>query len=67
MDDLRFDHEKLAEIRIARVRLQADVAESVGVSRSTYSRWEAGETEPSATQLMALAAYLRRRPVAFFS
>ena len=65
--DVIFSSDSLAEIRESRLKLQADVAEACGVSRSTYSRWETGETEPSATQLMALSVYLRRKVTAFFT
>lgn len=45
-------------IRMARLisgLKQSDIADAIGVARSTVNEWEAGRSEPSATRLFALA------------
>ncbi|TMO84759.1 hypothetical protein CWC15_09900 [Pseudoalteromonas spongiae] len=44
--------------RIKRNFKQDDVAEMVGVTVQTYSKWENGKTEPKASQLVKLANVL---------
>lgn len=53
--------ERIAEIRRAlRPRLkQGDLAEIMGVAQSAVSKWENGETTPSASQLPKIATTLR--------
>ncbi|MFC1237444.1 helix-turn-helix transcriptional regulator [Vibrio sp. F74] len=38
---------------------QTEVAESVGVTKQTYLKWENGATEPKASQVMKLAQVLK--------
>lgn len=45
----------LKAIRILRHLTQESVAESVGISRETYSRIENGRTQPSPENAMAIA------------
>lgn len=42
-------------VRTERNLKQDDVAELVGVSVQTYSKWESGKTEPKASQIIELA------------
>lgn len=46
---------KLKELRIARGISQQDLAELVGVSRQTISKWENEIVQPSADNLMRLS------------
>lgn len=41
---------------------QKDVAKAVGVSESTLSRWEAGETMPREEAMLKLARYFKVTP-----
>jgi len=41
---------------------QEFVAESIGVSRQAVSKWESGQSDPSTTNLMALAKLFRVTP-----
>lgn len=45
----------IREIRLSKSLTQREVAESVGVARSTYAMWEGGEVLPNAKYLIALA------------
>lgn len=47
--------DRLRALRVGKDLTQAVAAESVGVHLQTYMRWERGTTEPSFTQLCALA------------
>lgn len=46
---------KLKEIRTSRGVSQEELAELVGVSRQTVSKWESGDARPSADNLMRLS------------
>lgn len=45
----------LKEIRTSRGVSQEDLAERIGVSRQTVSKWESGDARPSADNLMRLS------------
>lgn len=47
--------EVIKRYRTQRKMMQEFVAESLGVSRQAVSRWESGASDPSTTNLMALA------------
>ena len=47
--------ENLKEHRVARKMTQEFVAESLGVSRQAVSKWEIGASDPSTSNLFALA------------
>ncbi len=47
--------EVLKSRRVARGMTQEFVAEALGVSRQAVSKWESGRSDPSTTNLMALA------------
>lgn len=42
--------------RAVRNMTQADAAAKLGVAPSTLSKWESGETEPTASQLFTMSA-----------
>lgn len=48
--------EKLAELRKASGFSQDELAEQLGVSRQSVSRWETGQAEPSPENLRAMCA-----------
>jgi transcriptional regulator with XRE-family HTH domain len=50
--------EKIKMARILAKMTQAEFAEKIGRSRVTVGRWESGEREPSAGEIVALAALL---------
>lgn len=60
-------HNNLTAIRRQRGLTQYDVAQSLGISDKTYSKWETGENEISVHSLLALADYYQISPVRFFS
>lgn len=66
MDKKRFA-EKLCEIRKYRELTQKQVAEALGISDRTYSKWETGETEPGIEALCRLAAHYGISPGDFFT
>lgn len=47
--------ETLKELRTRRGMTQEFVAESLGISRQAVSKWENGSSEPSTTNLIAIA------------
>lgn len=47
--------ETIKELRVNRKMTQEFVAESLGVSRQAVSKWEGGATDPSTSNLFALA------------
>lgn len=49
----------IKEARIRRNLKQEDVAEFVGVTVQTYSKWENNKTEPKASQVSKLSEVLR--------
>ena len=51
--------ENLKECRINRKMTQEFVAESLGVSRQAVSKWESGTSDPSTSNLLALAKLYR--------
>ena len=57
--------ENLRSAREARSLTQKQVAEALGISDRTYSKWETGETEPSVELLCRLGEYYGMRPGAF--
>lgn len=57
----------LSEARKSRNLTQKQVAEALGISDKTYSKWETGETEPGIELLCRLAAYYGLSPAAFFA
>lgn len=48
---------RIRHLRTQSNRTQAIVAQSLGVSRSTYAKYETGENEPDHTMLLKLASY----------
>lgn len=58
--DLALFSKKLRALRLARgFSRQQDLAEKLGVTQTTVSRWEAGEAEPTTEALLALAELLK--------
>lgn len=53
---------RLRELREESGLTQRDVAAAVGVAHQTYLRWEQGKTEPSVSQLQALASVFGKTP-----
>lgn len=47
--------EKMKKVRVARGYLQSDISEAMGVSRQLVSRWESGERNINADQLIEYA------------
>ena len=54
--------ETLKELRTERNMTQEFVAESLGVSRQTVSKWENGSSEPSTSNLIAIAKLYETPP-----
>lgn len=54
--------QSLRDIRLIRGHLQRAVAEAVGVSVASVSRWENGDDEPSAPTRPPLAKFLKISP-----
>lgn len=52
-------HEKLAELRKTSGLSQDELAERLGVSRQSISRWETGQAEPSPENLRAMCTLYR--------
>ena len=52
----------LKENRIRCQMTQEFVAEALGVSRQAVSKWESGQSDPSTTNLLALAKLFGVRP-----
>lgn len=50
--------ERIRAVRQARGMTQEFVAESLGVSRQAVSKWESGASDPSTSNLLALAKLL---------
>ena len=48
-------HEKIARLRAAKGMSQSDLAEALGVSRQSVSKWETGAADPSISNLLALS------------
>ena len=46
--------ERLKQLRINNGLSKNEAADKVGVSRTTYSNWEAGEAEPSAIDMIQI-------------
>ncbi len=59
--------ENLTQARKSRCLTQKEVAEALGVSDKTYSKWETGETEPGIDALCRLGEVYGLSPAAFFS
>lgn len=60
--DLTTEHkrqvgERIAALRLARRETQEDLAQAVGVSPGTPSRWERGVVLPSAADMLAIAQH----------
>ena len=58
--------ENLKAVRENRGLTQKQVAEALGISDRTYSKWETGETEPGIELLCRLGEFYGMRPGAFF-
>ena len=65
MDNTSFSR-RLAEERKARGYTQKQVAEAVGISDRTYSKWETGENEMDVSSLCRLAGFYGASPGIFF-
>ena len=59
--------ENLKSAREERGHTQKQVAEALGISDRTYSKWETGETEPGIEFLCRLGDYYGVSPAAFFA
>ena len=53
---------RLVEYRRVNGYSQEDLAEKLGVSRQAVSKWESGASDPSTTNLMALAKLFGMTP-----
>lgn len=49
--------ERLKELRVERNMSQMSLALATGISQSAIAKWELGKTEPTASALIALAAF----------
>ena len=58
--------ENLKSAREERGHTQKQVAEALGISDRTYSKWETGETEPGIELICRLAEFYDCSPAAFF-
>ena len=65
MDKASFT-EHLARERRARGYTQKQIAETLGVSNRTYSKWETGENEMDVSALCRLAEFYETSPAIFF-
>ncbi len=65
MDKARF-LENLKSERKKRGLTQSQVAEALGISDKTYSKWETGENEPDVDALCRLGAFYGAGPALFF-
>lgn len=54
-------HENLRNARQRKGMSQQDVADKVGVAKSTYSMWETGNREPNLMKIIALTKVLDKR------
>lgn len=59
--------ENLKSAREARDLTQKQVAEALGISDKTYSKWETGETEPGIELICRLGEFFGMSPGAFFA
>ena len=64
--DNSFFPRRLAEERKARGYTQKQVAEALGISDRTYSKWETGENEMDVSSLCRLAEFYEASPAVFF-
>ncbi len=53
---------RLKDMRIKRNLTQAEIAESLGISKPAYSQYESGTKTPSMAQFISLAKYLKCSP-----
>ncbi len=51
--------QQIREFRLKAGLLQADVASAMGVTQSTVSQWESGQTFPASSKLTKLAELLK--------
>lgn len=58
---------RIRSLRKAKNKKQADVAEALGVSVKTYSKWETGENEPNFSAISMLADFFEVSPAVFFA
>ena len=65
MDKARF-LENLTKERKKRSLTQKELADALGISDKTYSKWETGENEPDVETLCRLAEYYGVSPAVFF-
>ena len=54
--------ENLKAARIAAKKTQKDVADAIGVAKSTYSQYETGKREPGIIGIKKIAKYLNISP-----
>jgi len=64
--DNTFFPRRLAEERKARGYTQKQVADALGISDRTYSKWETGENEMDVSALCRLAEFYEASPAVFF-
>lgn len=60
-------HDKLTALRKEKGLTQCDIAQSLGISDKTYSKWETGENEINVSSLLVLANFYHISPAYFFS
>ena len=51
-------HENLKAARLKKGMSQQDVADALGIAKSTYSMWETGNREPNLMRIIALTKVL---------
>ncbi len=59
--------QKLIFLRKERGETQAVVANALGISDKTYSKWETGDNEPDFQMIEKLADYFGVSPLSFFT
>jgi transcriptional regulator with XRE-family HTH domain len=56
----------LRELRLKKGKTQAEVADDLGISLSTYGAYETGARKPKVNGMIAIAKYYKRRIEAIF-
>ena len=57
--------EQIKSIRVATLMSQQELADALGVSISSLSRWESGKSKPTYKALKAIDAFCREKKIDF--